>query len=170
MPLHTIIRPERPADIAVIAEITRDAFRSHPHSDHFEHVILDALRGSGALSVSLVAEVNAQVAGHIAFSPVSVADGAQDWYGLGPMAVKPELQGQGIGRVLVQNGLAALRRLDAQGCVVVGERGFYGRFGFEENKELVLEGVPQEYFLSLAIGEKSARGQVTYHDAFRAQG
>lgn len=170
MHLNLTIRAERPTDVAVIAEITQEAFRSHPHSSHTEHFIIDALRSSDVLSISLVAELNGQVVGHIAFSPVKVGDGSQDWYGLGPIAVKPEFQGQGVGRVLIENGLVALKKLGAQGCVLLGEPEFYEQFGFRNSKELVLEGVRQEYFLSLPFGEKLARGQVTYHEAFKAQG
>ena len=169
MPLHTTIRAERSDDVAVIAEITREAFRSQPYSSHTEHFIIDALRSSSALSISLVAETDAQVVGHIAFSPVDISDGSQGWYGLGPVAVRSEFQGQGIGRALIEHGLAALQKLDAQGCVLLGNPMFYGRFGFRNNTELVLEGVPQEYFLALTFSGESARGQVTYHEAFNAR-
>ena len=169
MPLQITIRAERPTDVALIAEITREAFRFHLHSSHTEHFIIDALRSGNVLSVSLVAEVNGQLVGHVAFSPVTVADGSQGWYGLGPIAVSPAHQGQGIGRALIENGLVALRKLGAQGCVLLGEPKFYGRFGFRSNKELVLEGAPQDHFLSLAFGEKVARGRVTYNEAFNAR-
>lgn len=170
MPTHTTIRPERPTDVAAIAEVTREAFHSHMHSVQTEHFIIAALRTSNVLSISLVAEVNGQVVGHVAFSPVKVSDGSQGWYGLGPLAVKPEFQGQGLGQALVRAGLAALRELGSQGCVLVGSPKFYERFGFQNRKDLVFEGLPQEYFLALPLGEKSARGQVTYHEAFNAQG
>jgi putative acetyltransferase len=170
MPPHTTIRPEGPNDVAAIAEVTREAFQSHPHSVQTEHFIIAALRSSNVLSISLVAEVDGRVAGHIAFSPVKISDGSQDWYGLGPLAVKPEFQGQGIGQALVHAGLAALRALGAEGCVLAGSPKFYGRFGFRSREDLVLEGLPQEYVLAFPFGEKSARGQVTYHEAFSAQG
>ena len=162
------IRPERLADVAIIAEITRDAFGADPHGSHTEHFIIESLRRNHALSVSLVAEVVGQVAGHIAFSPVKISDGSEGWYGLGPLAVRPGLQGRGIGQALVQKGLSALQDLGAQGCVVVGEPEFYGRFGFQNSKELVFAGVPEEYFLALPFAGKLAVGQVTYHEAFAA--
>ena len=161
------IRPEIPPDVAFIAEIVRDAFRDDPRSSHTEHFIVDALRKAKGLSVSLVAAINGQVVGHIAFSPVEICDGSQGWYGLGPIAVKLEFQGQGIGQALVRKGLAALRELGAQGCVVLGEPEYYERFGFQHCQDLVLEGVPQEYFLSLAFSEKLAFGHVKYHEAFQ---
>ena len=164
------IRPERPADVAAITRVVESAFLSHPHSDQTEHLIILALRHAGALSVSLVAQREAEVVGHIAFSPVQISDGSAHWYGLGPVAVLPQLQHQGIGKALINRGLAAVRALGAQGCVVVGAPDYYGRFGFKHRSECIFEGVPPEYFQSLTFGQHSAAGKVTYHEAFRAKG
>lgn len=164
------IRPECPADVDAIGDVTRQAFLSHPHSSHTEQFIVHALRKANALSVSLVAERAGRVVGHIAFSPVTVTDGSPRWYGLGPVSVIPELQGQGIGRALIENGLERIRELGAQGCVLLGEPSLYGRFGFANCSGLVLEGVPQEFFLSLPFSSISAKGHVTYNDAFAAEG
>lgn len=163
------IRSERRGDEAVIAEITREAFQDRDYSSGTEHFIIDALRRKGALTISLVAELDGAVIGHIAFSPVEISDCSKDWYGLGPIAVKPELQRHGIGQALVRSGLAELRKLRAQGCVLVGDPGFYGRFGFQRNEGIILDGAPQEYFLSLALGAESASGRVMYHHAFEAR-
>jgi predicted N-acetyltransferase YhbS len=161
-----VIRPERAEDAAAISVLTEKAFRDHPHSDHTEARIIEDLRQAGALSLSLVAEAENKVVGHIAFSPVQVSDGTQGWYGLGPMAVLPAHQGQGIGRALVEAGLASLRELDAAGCVVLGEPRYYGRFGFRSNAECMLEGVPPGYFQVLVFGSHTARGLFRYHQAF----
>lgn len=165
-----LIRPEQPADIASITSVIEQAFRHAPHTDHTEQYIVLALRRAGALSVSPVAQRAGQVVGHVAFSPVSISDGSAHWYGLGPVSVLPELQGQGIGSALVREGLAALRTLGAQGCVVLGEPAYYGRFGFRGGQGLFLGGVPPEYFQSLSFGAQTAGGEVTYHEAFNAQG
>lgn len=165
-----LIRPEEPADITAITSVTEQAFRHAPHTDHTEQYIVLALRQAGALSVSLVAQRAGQVVGHVAFSPVSVSDGSAHWYGLGPVSVLPELQSQGIGSALVREGLAALRTLGAQGCVVLGEPAYYGRFGFRSGQGLSLDGVPPEYFQSLSFGVRPAGGEVTYHEAFNARG
>ncbi len=164
------IRAERPGDEGAIGDVTRRAFESHPYSHQTEHFIVSALRNAGALSLSLVAEQDGNVVGHIAFSPVLVSDGSAGWYGLGPVSVLPELQGKGIGRALIEQGLAKLRELDASGCVLVGDPAFYTRFGFANTAELVLDGVPQEFFLSLPLGDACARGKVTFHVAFDAKG
>jgi putative acetyltransferase len=164
------IRSERPADIPVISAITREAFRTHPHSHQTEEFIIQALRKAGALAVSLVAEVDAEVVGHVTFARVEISDGTSDWYGLGPIAVKPERQGSGIGRALIENGLEALWQLGARGCVLVGEPALYERFGFRNRKGLVLDSVPQEYFLALPFGDEIPAGRVSCHEAFDATG
>ncbi len=165
-PPACVIRPEQPADIAAIHALTREAFLNAPHTDHTEHLIVDALREAGALSVSLVAEADGQIVGHIAFSPVSISDGSTHWFGLGPVSVLPACQGRGIGRQLVASGLERLRALGAAGCVVLGEPAYYGRFGFAADPTLVLKDVPPAYFQALAFTPLQASGEVAYHAAF----
>ena len=70
--------------------------------------------------MSLVAEVDGRVVGHIAFSPVAMSDGTNHWYGLGPVSVLPQCQRRGIGKALIQEGLARLKELGAKGCCLVG--------------------------------------------------
>jgi putative acetyltransferase len=168
--MSATIRPERPGDEAAIADVTRQAFESHPYSHQTEHFIIDALRRAGALSVSLVAVRAGEVVGHIAFSPVVIENGSSGWYGLGPVSVLPALQRKGIGRALVEHGLAELGQLGATGCVLVGDPVFYARFGFANTAALMLDGVPQEFFLALPLGASSARGKVKFHAAFDARG
>lgn len=163
------IRPETPSDEASIDQVTRQAFLSHPHSNQTEQFIIRALRAAHALSVSLVAEEAGRIVGHIAFSPVTITDGSSGWYGLGPVSVEPEYQHKGIGRALIEHGLARLRELGAKGCVLVGDPAFYVRFGFTNMPALVLDGVPQEVFLSLPLGTSSPQGKVTFHAAFGAK-
>ena len=91
-----VIREERPEDITVISEVTVAAFKELEMSDLNEHNIINGLREAGALSLSLVAEHEGCVVGHIAFSPVTVSDGTEGWYGLGPVSVVPKLQRRGI--------------------------------------------------------------------------
>ncbi|MFC5606632.1 GNAT family N-acetyltransferase [Variovorax soli] len=162
------IRSEEPSDIDAITDVTEKAFRHAPHTSHTEHYIVLALRRAGALGVSLVAQQAGRVVGHVAFSPVAISDGSPHWWGLGPVSVLPEAQGIGIGSALVRDGLAALRGLGAQGCVVLGEPDYYGRFGFRSGQGLVLDGVPPEYFQSLSLGARAASGRVSYHPAFDA--
>lgn len=163
------IRPETPSDEDGIEQVTRRAFLSHPYSQQTEQFIIRALRADHALSVSLVAEEAGRIVGHIALSPVSISNGASGWYGLGPISVEPERQRRGIGRALMEKSLAELRKMGANGCVLVGDPAFYTRFGFANNPALVLEGVPQEFFLSLSLGTSAAQGKVQFHPAFQAK-
>lgn len=165
MPRCTL-RPETAADVDAIDRITRAAFLHHPHSDQTEHLIIARLRAAGALTLSLVAKQDGQVVGHAAFSPVTWSQGHTGWYGLGPVAVAPACQGQGIGAALVQQGLDQLRAQGAAGCVVLGDPAYYGRFGFAHRADCVLPGVPAPYFQVLAFGPASASGDVAYHAAF----
>ena len=123
------IRPETPSDEDAIEQVTRRAFLSHPYSHQTEQFIIRALRADHALSVSLVAEDAGRIVGHIAFSLVTIGDGVTGWYGLGPISVEPDLQRRGIGRALMERGLAELRKIGANGCVLVGDPAFYTRFG-----------------------------------------
>ncbi len=164
------IRPETAHDLDAITRVTKAAFARHPHGEHTEHFIIDALRTANALTISLVAESDAQVVGHIAFSPVEISDGSEGWYGLGPISVLPSHQKQGIGSALVNEGLSLLAAMDAVGCVLLGEPDYYARFGFANRPTLVFEGVPQEHFLAYDIQPNPARGKVVYHPAFSANG
>lgn len=163
------IRPETPADIAAIDAVTVAAFLEAPHTDHTEQFIVAALRRSGQLTVSLVAEQSGVVVGHVAVSPVTIDDADSGWYGLGPVSVIPELQGKGIGSQLIDAALDKLRAIAAGGCVVLGDPGYYARFGFKATDALTLPGVPSEYFQALSFGAPVPQGTVAYHASFSAQ-
>lgn len=167
--MNLFIRPENSADIPQIDEITRKAFEFHPISHQTEHFIIKALRANGALSVSLVAEIQGCCVGHIAFSPAVISDGTEGWFGLGPISVLPEFQNQGIGTELMHQGLEAIRRLNAKGCALAGDPKFYERFGFKANPKLTLEGVPAQFFLTLGFDGSDPAGEVAFHPAFTAQ-
>lgn len=160
-----IVRPETASDAAAIRAVIDQAFEGHPHSDGSESDIVERLRTTGRLSLSLVAEVDDQLVGHVAFSRVTW-DGAGDWYGLGPVAVSPGSQARGVGRALIDAGLGRLRAADTAGCVVFGDPDYYGRFGFGPDERLVYEGAPAGYFMALAFGRVEGCGAVRYDPAF----
>jgi putative acetyltransferase len=169
MPIPKIlIRDETKADIAVITEVTVAAFATLEISDHTEQFIVDALRSAGALTISLVAELEGRVVGHIAFSPVTMSDGSKNWYGLGPVSVLPEYQRLGIGKALIREGLSRLKDLGGKGCCLVGHPTYYTKFGFKNVAGLVLEGVPTEVFFALSFDGRYPQGTVTFHEAFMA--
>ncbi len=166
-----LIRSETGDDAIAIAEVTAAAFKTLAISNQTEHFIIAALRAAKALTVSLVAEVDGRVVGHIAFSPVTISDGTPDWYGLGPVSVLPECQRRGIGSALIQEGLLRLKDLGARGCCLVGHPGYYGRFGFQNNiRGLDCEGVPEEVLFALSFDGHIPQGAVEFHRAFGADG
>ena len=169
-PQEIFIRDERKQDIEVISEVTEAAFESLEISDHTEQFVVEALRSAKALTISLVAELDGQVVGHIAFSPVTISDGTSDWYGLGPVSVLPEYQRLGIGKALIQEGLSRLKGLDAKGCCLVGHPQYYKKFGFENVPGLVLEGVPEEVFFALSFDDCFPTGNVIFHEGFGENG
>jgi putative acetyltransferase len=165
-----IIRNETNSDIEAISEITIAAFRNLAISNHTEQFIINALRNAGALTISLVAEIDGQVVGHIAFSPVTISDGSPNWHGLGPVSVLPEYHKQGIGKSLVNEGLSLLKAMGSKGCALVGDPNYYQRFGFRNIPSLIHDDIPQEVFLVLPFDNKTPQGTVVFHEGFFANG
>ena len=165
-----VIRNETHADVGTITGVTVAAFETLEISSHTEQFIIEALRAANALTLSLVAELDGRVVGHIAFSPVTISDGSTQWYGLGPVSVLPEFQRQGIGKALIDAGLSRLKEMNVRGCCLVGHPDYYRKFGFENLPGLVLEGVPPEVFFALSFDGDIPRGSVVFHEAFKADG
>ncbi len=122
------IRPEEPADAVAIRRVLEAAFPTPA-----EARLVDRLRAGGHLWIALVAEEDEAVVGHIAFSPVRIDGQVVEEHGVGlaPVAVLPADQRRGIGRRLIREGLAACERAGYGFVVVLGERAFYRRFGFD---------------------------------------
>ncbi|KZN34529.1 hypothetical protein N480_21120 [Pseudoalteromonas luteoviolacea S2607] len=164
--MNIIFRKECNDDIAEIESVTKQAFANAEHSNQCEHFVVNALRKAGALTLSLVAELDGRVIGHVAISPVELSNGMSGWFGLGPVSVLPEFQGQKVGSKLINQALVHLQSNQAQGCVVLGEPSYYTRFGFKAELGMVLEGVPAEYFQMQSFGECIPACNVTYHEGF----
>lgn len=163
-------RREKHADIDAITTVTVAAFKTLEVSNQTEHFIIEVLRAAKALTLSLVAESNDRVVGHIAFSPVTISDGIRNWYGLGPVSVLPEYQRNGIGKALIQEGLSRLKDLNARGCCLVGPPDYFKKFGFKNMPGFVHEGVPPEVFLALTFDGYIPQGTVSFHEGFKADG
>ena len=112
------ISDERREDYAAIYKLIQSAFADKDFSSGTEGPIVDALRKSGDLTLSLVAKRSDSLVGHIAFSPASVGDQCENIYALGPVAVGPKLRYQAIGTELIQAGLARLQAIGARACVL----------------------------------------------------
>jgi len=136
------VRVQQPSDVATIHALHAACFPSA-----VEAQLVDLLRTAGRLSVSLVAELEEEIVGHVAFSPVSVATGAVG-AGLAPVAVEVRRRRQGIAAELIRVGLQACRRADYGWAVVLGEPGYYARFGFRPATEF---GLSDEYGGGLAF-------------------
>jgi putative acetyltransferase len=161
-----MIRPEQPPDLPAIRRVNEAAFDRPDEAD-----IVDRLRARGAITLSLVAEIEGGVVGHVLFSPVRLQDPAGPDYtgvGLGPVAVLPAHQRQGIGSALIRAGLEQVQAAGHPYCVVLGHPAYYPRFGFapagEWGIELALP-VPPEVFMvrELQPGALAGRaGTITY--------
>ncbi|WP_199611498.1 GNAT family N-acetyltransferase [Flocculibacter collagenilyticus] len=164
------VRHENHTDIKKIESLIYRAFMNHPHHESgatpTEHLIVNKLRDTNALSLSLVYEDETGLIGHIAFSPVLIDGEESLWLGLGPVSVMPNRQGEGIGSALIQEGISQLQSKGIEGLVLLGEPEYYGRFGFLSQPELTLPDVPSEYFLALSLSNNVPTGEVAYHSAF----
>lgn len=161
-----IIRDEGPGDEAAIGAVTAAAFEGMPYSDQTEPRIVERLRAAKAMTLSLVAEEDGEIVGHVAFSPVALSNGEEGWYGVGPLSVRPDRQRQGVGSALMREGIRRMTALGAAGCVLVGEPDFYRRFGFVQATRLSVPQVPSANFLVLPLRAAEPLGIVAFHPGF----
>jgi putative acetyltransferase len=164
--MQVAIRDEGAADVAAIRDLTAAAFAPMAFSDGTEPAIIDALRDAGDLVLSLVAAAEGAVVGHVAFSPVTIGGVHRGWFGLGPIAVLPGLQRQGIGRALIAAGLARLRDRGAQGCALIGDPGYYGPLGFESDGRLTHGTLDRRYVQWLTLAGTAPMGELQFAAGF----
>lgn len=161
------IRPEKKSDRLKIRSIHILAFQSETEAN-----IVDSLRESGEELISLVAEDNGEILGHILFSPVTL-NGENEIMGLAPMAVKPERQNQGIGTLMVNEGLVYCQKAGYSAVVVLGHPNYYPRFGFLPAKQFGIQSeynVPPEVFMVKELMKDALNGKsgtIKYHSAFK---
>jgi len=163
------IRAETEADHAAVRRLNEAAFESAAEAD-----LVEALRREASPYISLVAELDKEIVGHIFFSPVSIESAEESFnaLGLAPMAVLPEYQNRGIGSQLVRQGLNECLRLGHDVVVVLGHAQYYPRFGFVPASRRKISSeyqVPEEVFMvaELKTGALDGKqGLVKYHPAF----
>ena len=164
------IRPERAGDTGAIRAVNEAAFETSVEAN-----LVDLLRDQASPLVSLVAEIDGAIRGHILFSPMALASGGEAIVmGLAPMAVAPAHQRRGLGSALVLAGIESCRELPCDALVVLGHAAYYPRFGFQPASRFGLRSeydVPDEVFMALELTPGALAGQsgtVRYHPAFAA--
>ena len=163
-----IIRQERQGDVERIRDVNLAAFETSTEAD-----LVDALRREATPLISVVAEDDADVIGHILFSPVTLAsEPGLTLMGLAPMAVVPSKQRQGVGAALVREGLERCRELNVAAVVVLGHPQYYPRFGFVPAIRLSLRSeydAPDDAFMVRELRDGALRGllgTIRYHPVF----
>jgi len=163
-----LIRAEERRDWAAVHAVNVSAFETPAEAN-----LVDALREQARPLVSLIAEDNGAIVGHIMFSPVSLSGHpALKIMGLAPMAVAPEHQRKGIGSALVRAGLEQCKQLGLSAVVVLGHPAYYPRFGFSSCARFGIGceyEVPEEVFMVVELQAgflRGASGKVRYHAAF----
>jgi putative acetyltransferase len=165
-----IVRQENPGDEAAIRRVNEQAF-GRPD----EAALVEALRHDGALALSLVALLDGEIVGHVAFSPITMEPpGPSSVVALAPLAVLPERQRKGIGLRLTQAGLEACREAGWDVAIVLGHPAYYPRAGFQRASPHGITcafDVPDEAFMVVALREgalKTCKGRAHYHPAFQS--
>lgn len=163
--MSLLVRPETPADVGAIRDINRAAFGVSAEAD-----LVDHLRADGDLLLSLVAEREGRIVGHCGFSRLTVTDAGRMAAGvsLGPVAVLPECQRNGIGRMMIRDGIARLRRAGETLLFVLGDPDYYARFGFDAGAATGFRTPYDGPYLQVLRASASApfRGEVRYAPAF----
>ena len=154
------IRQEQKSDHKRVYEINGQAFEQEYEAELVEKIRVGE---SFVPELSLVAEKDGEIVGHILFSKIKIAGEEEyDSLALAPMAVTPELQRQGIGSELVTVGLETARKLGFESVILVGHKDYYPRFGFEKASKWGIKcpfPVPDEAFMAIELTEGSLEGK-----------
>ena len=160
-----IIRQETPGDESAIYLINEQAFGRVDEAD-----LVDLLRANDKILLSLVAVVDGRITGHALFTSMTLktATGSYPIVGLGPVAVLPDRQRQGVGSHLIETGLDLLRERGETAVLVLGHSSYYPRFGFVRASQFGIQSsydVPDEAFMALELqdGVLNSRAGVAYY-------
>lgn len=159
-----LIRTETRNDIAAIRTIVTEAMKLLPQASGTEADIIDRLRDDDALILSLVAEEKGKPVGYLAASMGRLGT-ARNWGLIGPLAVTPSRHGEGIGSALMIEAVERLRPA-CKGAALVGEPGYYGRFGFRAYPGLRVGDCPPQYILALPFDAEEPAGELIHPAAF----
>jgi len=163
--MQMTIRQEQPADYPIVFELIEQAFRTMPFADGDEQFLVEALRKNKAFipRLSLVAEVDNRVVGHILFTPLQIISSDTVYHSLtlAPVSVLPDYQNQGIGSGLIEEGHRIARILGFNSCFVVGHPNYYPRFGYRQADVWGISpphGVPPEAFMAIELTPGALNG------------
>ena len=160
------IRKETPDDYTLVIELTEKAFKTMEFSDQKEGQLVDKLRKSPTFidELSLVAEINGKVVGHILFTPLVIDNGQQQFQSLvlGPVSVLPDFQKQGIGGQLIIAGHQKAWKLGFQSVILIGHPEYYPRFGYRTASgwglKVALELPSDDVFMAVELTENALSG------------
>lgn len=165
------IRQEIEKDYEEVYKLVKEAFETAEHADGNEQDLVEALRKGSAFvpELSLVAEIDGELAGHILFTRAKV--GEDTVLVLAPLSVKPKFQRQGVGTALIEQGHKIARELGYSYSLVLGSEKYYPRFGYIPAEQLgiqVPEGIPSPNFMAMKLREEGTpvNGAVTYPEEF----
>ena len=170
------IRQEQEKDYKAVSELIELAFRNMEESDHREHYLVDRLRESDAFvpELSLVAEADGEIIGHILMTKVEIVsdDKTVTSLGLAPVSVLPKYQGKGIGGALIRAAHERAAELGYGSAVLLGHKDYYPRFGYKKAIDFGIGfpfDVPAEYCMATELlpgGLKEVHGMVKYSKPF----
>ena len=160
------LRPENKSDWGAIRTVTELAFKTVSYADGDEQDLIEVLRKSGSLSLSLVALDEGELIGQVSFSPAILSSGAGPWFALGPISVTPARHGEGIGSQLIKAGLSEISKRGALGCILTGNPAYYRRFGFALSPDNCPAKEPKEFFMVKLLGDEKPQGEFSFDAGF----
>ncbi|GAB0156750.1 N-acetyltransferase [Chryseobacterium sp. Alg-005] len=171
-----VIRQEKERDYPKVFQTIEEAFRNLEYSDHQEHFLVERLRKSNAFipELSLVAEADDKIAGHILFTKITIENGQESFesLALAPVSVQPDFQHQGIGGKLIEKGHDIARQLGYQSVILIGHENYYPKFGYKKTTNFGISfpfDIPEENGMAIELvkdGLKDVKGVVRYPKEF----
>ncbi|MBL7967141.1 MAG: N-acetyltransferase [Prolixibacteraceae bacterium] len=166
MERNLFIRQEMPSDYDAVIELTAKAFETMPFSEGDEDRLVASLRTASTFipELSLVAELNGKIVGHILFTPLSIDNGQQKFQSLvlGPVSVLPEFQKQGIGGELIRAGHQKTTELGFHSVILIGHPEYYPRFGYKTASgfglKVSMELPSDDVFMAVELTENALSG------------
>ncbi|KAF2081890.1 GNAT family N-acetyltransferase [Flavobacterium sharifuzzamanii] len=174
--MEIILRQENKNDFESVFHLIEKAFEKEEYSDHKEQFLVERLRKSDAFipELSIVAEIDNHIVGHILFTKLQIKNETQTFpsLALAPVSVLPEFQGKGIGSKLILRGHEIAQSLGYKSVILLGHQDYYPRFGYELCEKYNIKmpfDVPAENCMIIELaddGLKGISGEVVYPSAF----